>query len=263
MTELAVEIYNVSKLFPRKRGMRDLMKPWTGRFREQEKPTRALEGVNLTVARGEVFGLLGPNGSGKTSLQKIICGLLRPESGTVKVLGKEITECPSGSEHLVSYVFDGERSFYWRLTGQQNLEFFGAMSGCSIDTVRQNIPRLAGLLDLEQHLNKPVADFSAGSRQKLSLIRSLLTSPAVLVMDEATRSLDPEVALQVCSLVKGLAGSENKTVIWATHNLAEAESTCDRIAILNKGRILAEAPAAGCGEIYFDLLNSFGRVGAL
>lgn len=219
--DLAVTVANVSKSYPRHHG--------------------ALSEVSISVRRGEIFGLLGPNGSGKTTLQKIICGLLTPDTGKVTVVG-------------AAYVFDGERSFYWRLTGRQNLEFFAALSGCDQAGVRPKIASLARRLGVEAHLDKQFAAFSAGNRQKLSLIRALLTEPEVLVLDEPTRSLDPGVTQEVHNLMRELVRRDGKTVIWATHNLPEAEAVCDRAALLSSGRMLAEAPAAGLGNTYFRLM---------
>lgn len=240
--ESAVAIEKVSKYYPRYRGLRDFfLSPGTS-------SVPALNEVSIDIKQGEVFGLLGPNGSGKTTLQKIICGLLTPTSGKVRVIGE------------AAYVFEGDRTFYWRLTGRQNLEFFAALSGCNKAGIGQRISYLSGLLGLEEHIDKRFASFSAGNRQKLSLIRALVTEPAVLVMDEPTRSLDPGVAQEVQCLVQDLVRREGKTVIWATHNLAEAEAICDRAALLSNGKVVADTSAAGLAHTYFRLMHPEGQV---
>jgi ABC-2 type transport system ATP-binding protein len=240
--DYAVTINKVSKYFPKPRGLREIF------LLSPTQQVMALEEVDLNIAKGSIFGLLGPNGSGKTTLQKIICNLLVPNSGSVSLTGK------------ASYVFEGDRTFYWRLTGWQNLEFFAALSGLSPEAAKQQIPAMTRLLDMEGHLDKPFGSFSAGNRQKLSLIRALITDPAILVMDEPTRSLDPGIALQVCELAKELVRKKEKTIIWATHNLAEAETICAQVALLSQGRIAAETSAAGVSDTYFNLIHPKGQV---
>ncbi len=239
----AVTIRNVTKTYPRSRSFREYLFP-------SDKPVvTALKEINVDIESGEIFGLLGPNGSGKTTLQKIVCGLLSPTSGTVSV------------NERAAYVFDGERTFYWRLTGRQNLEFFAALSGCE-KGLHERIAELAGLLELDNQLDKMFLTLSAGNRQKLSLIRALMTNPAVLVMDEPTRSLDPIVAQQVQEIVRSLVKREGMTVIWATHNLSEAEHICDRAIILNQGRIIAEVAAESVRDTYINLMSTERQVAA-
>lgn len=250
----AVTVENVSKYYPRFSGLRNYF------LCVKAPAVPALQNVSLKIKRGEVLGLLGPNGSGKTTLQKIMCGLLIPNCGKVTVMGKEVSGVREGVGKEISYVFEGERTFYWRLTGRQNLDFFAALSGCCKTGLEQRISNLTRRLGLEEHLHKMFAAFSAGNRQKLSLVRALLTNPAVLVMDEPTRTLDPIVAQQLYGLVKELVRREGKAVIWATHNLAEAEAVCDRAVILGSGQVVAEAPAGSIRNTYFRLMYPEGRV---
>ncbi len=250
----AVLVENISKSFPRSCGFREFFR------RTPALSFQALRGISLSIGPGEVFGLLGPNGSGKTTLQKIICGLLQPDGGRVTVLGRATTGLRPGLNSGTAYVFDGERTFYWRLTARQNLEFFAALAGCKAAEVNRRISTLAQCLSMQEHLDKRYGNLSAGNKQKLSLVRALLTDPAILVMDEPTRSLDPEVAQQVYSLVRDLVNREGKTVLWATHNLAEAEMLCDRVVLLNNGQIIAETSAAGIRDTYFHLMQAAGQV---
>ena len=201
---------------------------------------RALKGVSLTVRPGEIFGLLGPNGAGKTTLIKILATLILPDSGYGSISGHDLCNQPQYVRSKIGVVNTSERSFYWRLTGRQNLTFFAALCDLFDSNGKKRIEALLDLVGLNEKADTAFMRYSTGQQQRLALARALLADPQVLLMDEPTRSLDPVAASQFRKLTKKeLAGEQGKTVLWCTHNLKEAEEVCDRLAIIHKGKVIA------------------------
>ncbi|MET8097919.1 ABC transporter ATP-binding protein [Streptomyces sp. NPDC005236] len=202
----------------------------------------ALDDVSVTVERGEVHGLLGPNGAGKSTLMKILSTVLLPTSGNGRVLGHDLTTEHRLIRPLLGIVFGGERGLYPRLTARQNLRYWAALYGL---TSRDGAARTDVLLDelgLAERADDRVETFSVGMRQRLHLARGIIGDPRVLLLDEPTNGLDPLAARQLRELIRRLAG-EGRTVLLATHDLAEAEVLCDRVTMINHGRVVAaEAP---------------------
>ncbi len=228
-----IETHNLTKRFPVIKGYRDLL---LHPFRKNE--ITALEDVNIQIKKGELFGLLGPNGAGKTTLLKILCTLVLPTSGSAFVNGLDVTRNGKKIRRIISYVVSDERSFYWRLTGRQNLKFFAKLNNISNREAMPNIERLLEFMELTRDADRMFKDYSTGMRQKLAISRGLLTDPEVIFMDEPTRSLDPLTNQNLRKLIKEkIVGAEKKTVVFATHNLQEAEELCDRIAIIHKGEL--------------------------
>lgn len=199
----------------------------------------ALEDLTLGVRQGEIFGLIGPNGAGKTTLLKILATLILPSKGCVRVGGHEVVAEAREVRRSIGLVTGEERSFYWRISGRQNLEFFAAFYSLPKRLARDRTNALIELLEISAP-DVMVGKYSSGMKQRLSLARGLLHNPDVLLMDEPTKSLDPASAEKLRRFVKEyLCLKENKTVIWATHNLQEAEKTCNRIGLINQGRLIA------------------------
>jgi ABC-2 type transport system ATP-binding protein len=236
---LAVEVRGLCKSFPRRRSLRELARrPWARATRVD-----ALRSIDLSIQRGEVVGLLGPNGAGKTTLIKILCGLVLPESGTATILG---TPAQSHARaRLLGLVHAEERSFYWRLTARENLEFFARLHGLSDPLRRRRVDELLERVELSRDADRRFGDFSSGMRQRLAIARALLADPPVILMDEPTRSLDPVHAAHLRDWIKQqLHRREHKTILVATHNLREAEALCDRVAIIAAGELRAMASPA-------------------
>ncbi len=232
----AIETYNLSKKFPVIKGYRDLL---LHPFRKTE--ITALNEVNVRIKRGELFGLLGPNGAGKTTLIKILCTLVLPTSGKAFINGLEVTEDGKKIRKTMGYVISDERSFYWRLTGRQNLRFFAKLNNISNREADQKIERLLETLEITHDADRMFKDYSTGMRQRLSIARALFTDPEIIFMDEPTNGLDPPTAQNLRRLVrKKLVDEDKRTVLFATHNLQEAEELCDRIAIIHEGKIKIE-----------------------
>jgi ABC-2 type transport system ATP-binding protein len=200
--------------------------------------TVAVEGVNLTVQGGSVLAILGPNGAGKTTLLRILAGLVLPSAGNARICGLDIIQENGRAKSLVGVSLGDDRSLYARLSGRQNLEFFAALHGMSRREAQQRIDELGNLLEIP--LEQSVQQSSSGIRQRILIARALLHNPTVLLLDEPTKSLDPASAQGLRAFIREtLARHLGKTVIIATHNLAEAESLADEIAIMQEGRIRA------------------------
>jgi len=230
----------------------------------------ALKGVSLEVRAGESVGLLGANGAGKTTLLKLIGGLLYPCAGTVTVDGCS-TLCDNGRvREKVGFVLNDERSFYWRLTGVQNLEFFGALSNLFGAPCRVRIEHLMRLVGLDDAGDVRVSNYSCGMRQRLAIARGLLNDPEVLILDEPTKSLDPIGALELRSLISThIRQRKGKTLIMATHQFEEAQALCDRVCIVVEGRIAACARVAelagrpgGLPRYYTETIARAAEVGS-
>lgn len=203
-----------------------------------DRPERlVLDSICLSVAQGEVFGLLGPNGAGKTTLLKILATLVLPTSGKAFVNGYDVVKQEEKVRRLIGLFTGRERSFYFRLSGQQNLEFFGAMQGLKQPMLKQRVAEILTRLGLYEHKDQMYMEYSTGMKRKLGLARALLADPLIYLLDEPTSSLDPASVREIHQIIRELR-SQGKTVLLATHNMYEAEQLCDRIGILNVGRLL-------------------------
>ncbi len=199
---------------------------------KQYGETLALKGLDFQVFPGEVFGYLGPNGAGKTTTIRILAGLSYPTEGHCAVLGQSTTGNPALYKHL-GVVFE-ESNLYERLSGLENLRFFAALHGISSARI-QDLLKIYGL---EKAAGKPVSTYSKGMKRRLLICRALLHDPEVLIMDEPTSGLDPTSAEVIHYAIDGYR-KQGKTIFLSTHDMAEAESLCDRVAFINQGEIAA------------------------
>ena len=208
-------------------------------------PVEALREVSFDVRAGEVFGLIGRNGAGKTTLAKIIATLVQPTSGEVRVRGFDSVRDEERVRASIGLAGAEERSFYWRLTVEQNLVFFARLYGLAARPTRRRITELLDLLDLAPLRRRRFGELSTGNKQRMAVARALLSAPPVLLLDEPTRSLDPVAAARTRELIRELArGNPPSTVLLTSHNLAEVEELCERVAVISRGRIRAvDAPA--------------------
>lgn len=246
----AIETIELTKHFLHSRSP---LNPFTHSARR--KVVRAVERVSLKVREGEILALVGPNGAGKTTLIKVLCSLIIPESGTARINGWDIMRDAEMVRGSIGLVTGQERSFYWRLTGAQNLEFFASLYGLSGTQARRKMEKLFDLLGIAEP-DKRFDRYSTGMKQRFAIARSLLNDPPILLMDEPTRSLDPMAARNLRRFIKyELSRTQGKTILFTTHQLAEAEGLCDSIAIMAQGRIRA------CGSIQ-ELGMAVGAPGA-
>jgi ABC-2 type transport system ATP-binding protein len=235
MPALAISIRNLSKTypvgFPRIRAL----------FRRPAKePVEALREVSFDVQAGEIFGLIGRNGAGKTTLTKIVATLVQPTTGSVSVRGNDSVAHDEQVRREIGLATAEERSFYWRLTAEQNLMFFARLHGLSDRFAKQRIRELFAKLELEEVARRRFGEMSTGNKQRLAVARSMLASPPVLLLDEPTRSLDPLAAARMRELISSLAKEDPPvTILLTSHNLAEVETLCQRVAIISRGSIRA------------------------
>ena len=212
---------------------------------QERKELVALDNVNLTVERGELFGLLGPNGAGKTTLIKILTTLLAPTSGWARVATHDVSLNPNLVRPLINMVSGGESSGYGLLTVRENLWMFSQFYGMPSKEANERIVELLTMVGLEDRINSKSSDLSTGLRQKMNIVRGFLTDPEVLFLDEPTLGLDVGASRDVRKLIRSwLDADKNRTLLLTTHYMVEAEELCDRVAIINKGRVLAcDTPA--------------------
>jgi ABC-2 type transport system ATP-binding protein len=225
---------SVSKVFRH----RPVLFNWFGKERAEE--TLALDDVSLHAAPGRVLVLLGPNGSGKTTTLKLISTLLLPDSGRVIVAGADTKTSSSGARGNVGYAVANERSFFPRLSAQENLDFFAALENIPRKERPEQIQRMLQMVDLSTHASTLAMKFSSGMYQRLAIARALIKDPSILLLDEPTRSLDPASTMQFWKLVRGLP-EQGKTVLLATHNFSEAINVGDSVVVLHRGKIAGRA----------------------
>ncbi len=203
----------------------------------------ALDRFDLQVARGEVVALLGHNGAGKTTTVRLLAGLLAPDEGAVRVQGRDpVVEGDRVRQHLG--VLPARPVVDDRLTGRQNLDFVATVFGLQTPAAAGRADELLARFGLTDRADERVGTYSTGMRQRLSLARVLLTDPQVLLLDEPTAALDPVAARLVRRTLGELAAAEDRTVVLCTHDLAEAESLCDRVVVLARGAPIAEGTPA-------------------
>jgi ABC-2 type transport system ATP-binding protein len=231
----AISISNLSKTYPVPfRRLRSFFR------RPVKDPVEALRDVSFEVQTGEIFGLIGRNGAGKTTLTKIVATLVQPTTGSVSVLGHDSVSQDEHVRREIGLATAEERSFYWRLTSEQNLMFFARLHGLSDRAAKQRIGELFAQLELDEVARRRFGELSTGNKQRLAVARAMLSTPPVLLLDEPTRSLDPLAAARMRDLIRALAQQDPPVTIFLTsHNLAEVETLCARVAIISRGRIRA------------------------
>ncbi|SMO76714.1 ABC transporter ATP-binding protein [Melghirimyces algeriensis] len=213
---------------------------WIGNVSKRYAKTGplAVDGLQLTVPKGEIFGFLGPNGAGKTTTIKMITGILKPDEGDIEVDGVSISRNPIEAKKRIGYVPDGADPFS-RLTGMEYLTFMADVYRVSRDERNKRIPELAERFEMQDVLGDLISSYSRGMKQKISVIAALIHSPPVWILDEPMVGLDPKSSSILKDEMRRY--SENgKTVFFSTHVLEVAERLCDRLAVLKEGRLVAE-----------------------
>lgn len=228
--EYAVEIKGLRKGYPQPKNFFQMLKNNDG------GEIQALNGLDLRIKKGSFFGVLGPNGAGKTTLTKILCTLIYPTSGKAWVNGYDVYTQGLDIRRTIGLVSSEERSFYWKLSGRDNLMFFALLQNLGRDAAKKRVDEVLKEVGMLERAESRFESYSSGMKQKMAIARGLLNRPEILFMDEPTRSLDPNSARDIRALIKEKAG-EGVTFFLTTHNLAEAEELCKEIAILHKGRL--------------------------
>jgi ABC-2 type transport system ATP-binding protein len=214
-----------------------------GLFKADRRAVEALKGVSLEVCSGEIFGLLGPNGAGKTTLIKILTTLLLPTGGQAWVNGFNVQKEDNLVRASIGCMLMGERGLYWKLTGRENLEYFGALYHFSPSQRKQRAVEIIKLLNIEDIADRTVETYSSGQKMFLAFGKALINDAPLLVLDEPTNTLDVPSASELRAIVRAL-NNQGKTVIYTTHIMSEAETLCNRVAIIDHGQLLALGPVA-------------------
>jgi ABC-2 type transport system ATP-binding protein len=239
----AIELQEVTRIFePRKK---------------RDEPVVALDALSLAIPDGEIHGLLGPNGAGKTTLVKILSTVLLPTSGRAFVLGHDVVTETKAVRPRIGIVFGGERGLYWRLTGRQNLEYWGALYRLPTRLARKRTQELLERVGLADKADQRVEEYSRGMKQRLHLARGLIGDGTVLFLDEPTTGMDPLAAREFRTLIAELSG-EGRTILLATHDMVEAETVCERVTLIDRGKIIATESPRTLGRV----ISRFQRIDA-
>ncbi|HUK27649.1 MAG TPA: ABC transporter ATP-binding protein [Candidatus Acidoferrales bacterium] len=215
-----------------------------GRFlRRSSKRVVAVDGISFNVPKGEIFGLLGPNGAGKTTTIKMLCTLVSPTTGDAYINGFSIAKNEQKVRENLGVMLTGERTLYWKLTGQENLEYFAALYHLDPSFTKKRIKELLALVGLDEREGTLVENYSTGMRIRLSFVKALLNDAPVLLFDEPTASLDPQSSRLIRDLIRDLK-QQGHAIILTTHNMEEADLLSDRVAIIDHGKIVTLAPPA-------------------
>ena len=214
-----IEIKNVSKM-----------------FKSDGKKFHALDDVSFSVQKGEIFGLLGPNGAGKTTLINILTGLLVPDEGTISVLGKDVVRHRNDILERMNAV-SGDSKFHWLLTSKEILKFYFSAYNVPKHERQERMQHLVEMFEIGGIMNKKFSWLSTGERMRLILAKSLINRPEVLLLDEPTLGLDPDIAIKTRNLILEVNKKYKTTILLTSHYMKEVEELCDRIAFIHKGKI--------------------------
>ncbi|MAE66696.1 MAG: ABC transporter ATP-binding protein [Phycisphaeraceae bacterium] len=244
--EVAVETRDLTKRFKASRS-------FFSRVTRGTRPALAIDRVSISIHRGEIFGLIGPNGAGKTTLIKMLTTLLVPTSGTAQIGGFDIRHDAARVRQLVGLVTSNERSFYWRLSGRQNVAFFADLYHLPADSARPWMEELFDLLGLGDCIDKRFDGYSTGQRQRLAIARGLLSKPGIILMDEPTKGVDPIGAGEIVEMIRQrVIQLWHPTILVTSHNLNEIERLCARIALMDHGRIVAQGALEELRQMAID-----------
>jgi ABC-2 type transport system ATP-binding protein len=239
-----VEVRDLRKIFVKRKNNPDasLWSKLTMRGRTTETAV-AVERVSFNIHEGEIFGLLGPNGAGKTTTIRMLATLLQPTSGMARINGYEVTAQPNLVRQNLGAVLTGERSIYWKLTGRENLEYFAALYHLPPAVAKRRVAELLERLGLASRADENVEGYSSGMKQRIAIAKALLANPPVVLLDEPTIGLDPQSARNLRELIAEIK-QEGRTILLTTHYMEEADQLCDRVGIIDLGRIIAlDTPA--------------------
>jgi len=201
---------------------------------------RALNGISLEIKRGEIFGLLGPNGAGKTTLLNIIIGLLKSDSGNITIMGRDVTQRFPNEIKLKMNMCSGNPNFAWCMSVKETLIFYGMLYGMGISDAKKEAEKWIGIFELGRYANTRFDELSTGTKQRLAMAKSLMNEPEILLLDEPTIGLDPDIGQKIRGFIKKIHAETSITIILTTHYMKEAEELSDRIAFIKNGNIVAQ-----------------------
>lgn len=251
----AIKTVNLTKIYQPPSGIKRLLIK-----APLKKRILAVDNVNLRIPKGKIFGLIGPNGAGKTSLIKILATLIYPTAGQAYVNGYDVIKEEGKVKQVVGYGSSDERSFYFRLTGWQNLIFFALLYNLDKHSAKKKTQDLLQFFKLEKAAHQMYYTYSTGMRQKLILARALIANPDVLFLDEPTKGLDSESAAEIRMLIRQIAKEQGKTVVITSHDLNEIEQLVDTFAIMKQGRIVYQGSVEGLRQQLLISKNGNGQL---
>lgn len=240
MSNNIIEVRELSKRFPKKKTKKEAGF-WSNLLPLPSRSTEwlnAVDNINLDIKEGEIFGLLGPNGAGKTTTIRMLCTLLEPTGGAARINGYDLSRQANLVRQSLGAVLTGERSIYWKLTGRENLEYFAALYHIPRAVAKKRIEELLDRLELSNRADEYVERYSSGMKQRVAIAKALLANPPVLLLDEPTIGLDPQSARNLRELILEIK-REGRTILLTTHYMEEADQLCDRIGIVDLGKIIA------------------------
>ena len=233
----AVEIVGVSKVFKKSK---PLLRRWRKQKENEKREVRAVDDVTLSIRRREIVGILGANGSGKSTLVRMLSTLLIPDTGSVRIFGYDVEKDERMVQRLINRV-SVEASFFKKLSPMENLIYAARLYNMPGAEARSKIRAILGRLGIpKDRIGQPLEHMSRGMQQKVAIARAFLTSPIVLLLDEPTTGLDPRSKIEVQNFVRELRETHDATILITTHDMDEAEALCDRVAIIDQGRIVAQ-----------------------
>ncbi|HLS35797.1 MAG TPA: ABC transporter ATP-binding protein [Bacillota bacterium] len=218
--------------------------------RKTKNVIKAVHNISFDIQKGEIIGLLGPNGAGKTTTIKMICGLINPDGGDIQILGKDALDKRAKTNQYISAVLEGNRNLYWRLTVQENMEYFAGNRGIKRKDIQEEIEKLLKRFELIDKRNELVHSLSRGMQQKLAIAVALLAKTEIILLDEPTLGLDVEISYEVRKLIREIAEKENRTVIISSHDMPVIEDLCERVIIVNKGEIITDDRVENLLELF-------------
>jgi ABC-2 type transport system ATP-binding protein len=250
---LALEIEHVSKRFIKQGSHR-----WFARgdvHRRGQRIVRAVDDVTLSMRRREIFGVLGSNGSGKSTLIRLISTLLLPDEGSVRVFGRDVVREERAVQRLINRV-SVEAAFFRKLSPMENLLYSSRLYGVPAKEARAQIVSILTRLGIrEDRITQPLEHMSRGMQQKVAIARAFLTAPILLLLDEPTTGLDPRSKQDVQAFIRELRDTHDATILLTTHDMEEADALCDRIAVIDGGRVVSQDTAEGLKAAVTSLLD--------
>ena len=203
------------------------------------KSVNVVDKLSFTVNEGEIVGLLGENGAGKTTTLRMISTMLKPTEGSVVVNGYDVIKQSDKVRNEIGILFGGDVGIYDRLTAKENIQYFGRLYGMADDEINRRIEELAKDLDMKEYIDRRAGKFSRGMKQKVSIARTIVHSPKVMLFDEPSTGLDVSAARVIHDFIIKCKG-ENKTILLSSHSMREVEKLCDRVVIINKGKLVEQ-----------------------
>lgn len=228
------------------------------------KDLKAVDNVSFNVNDGEIVGLLGENGAGKTTTLRTVATMLKPTSGTAIINGKDIVKNTNDARGEIGILFGGEIGLYDRLTGRENIVYFGELNGMTKQEANKSVDILTKEFEMEEFIDKRCGKFSKGMKQKISIARSLVHSPRLMLLDEPTSGLD----VSATSIIQDFifkCKKEGKAIVFSSHTMSEVEKLCDRVVIIHKGKLVEDETLSdlrvkynnlSLEEIFMNLIGS-------